>query len=190
MRRWAAGVAAAALAASGGAMAQDHHFNGGGRGSSPSAGLAHGAQHTGPVPYVPQGRNDVPHFDGGGSAPQAGDRHLGHDNFGVAGFRSGGPDRPRYGAQTFPREIAPNHRFNWAGGRTWTPQPGYYHHHWGYGDFLPDGWFAPPFWIDDYADYDLPVPPYGYEWVRVGHDALLVDTYTGEVVEVVRHLYY
>ena len=79
--------------------------------------------------------------------------------------------------------------FEWRGQR-WSGQRGYYYRHWGYGERLPWGWFGPEFYITDYWDYDLPVPPWGYEWVRVGPDALLVDTETGIVVETVYGLYY
>jgi Ni/Co efflux regulator RcnB len=143
---------------------------------------------TGPFPYVPQGRNDHPHQDnGGGIAGAIGaqiSRHLGHD-FGVPGYTSSRGDRPRYDSRYFPHQIHADRRFSWHGDHDWRNQPGYYYRRWTYGEFLPLGWFVSQFWIDDYFDYDLPVPPYGYEWVRSGPDALLVDTYTGEVVEAV-----
>jgi Ni/Co efflux regulator RcnB len=61
---------------------------------------------------------------------------------------------------------------------------------WQFGDFLPGGWFADPYWINDFNDYDLPYPPPGYEWVRVGPDALMVDRYTGRIVQVVRGIFW
>jgi hypothetical protein len=114
--------------------------------------------------------------------------HQGIHNFGVPGF-AGGPDapRPQFNAHYFPRVVhAPVH-FHWHG--AWTPQPGYHPHHWVYGEILPAAWFAPQFWIVDYYDFDLPPPPIGYAWVRVGPDALLVDLSTGMVVEVVYDLF-
>ncbi|HKT54763.1 MAG TPA: RcnB family protein, partial [Caulobacteraceae bacterium] len=96
--------------------------------------------------------------------------------------------RPRYSSRYFPPVYNPGQRFQWRGG--WSNQPGYYYRRWAYGDRLPWGWFRAQWWIDDYWFYDLPVPPFGYEWVRVGPDALLVDIYTGEVVEVVPDLFF
>jgi Ni/Co efflux regulator RcnB len=32
--------------------------------------------------------------------------------------------------------------------------------------------------------FGLAPPPYGYEWVRNGDDALLIDTNTGEILQV------
>jgi hypothetical protein len=34
------------------------------------------------------------------------------------------------------------------------------------------------------------IPPYGYEWVCYGDDALLVNVYTGEILQVVYGLFY
>ena len=103
-------------------------------------------------------------------------------------FRPGG-QRPRYSQQSFPRVFNPGERFHWRGG-FWRGPPGWYYHNWFYGEYLPYGWFAPDWWIADFWDYDLPVPPYGYEWVRNGPDALLVNINTGFVAEVVPGIFY
>jgi len=110
--------------------------------------------------------------------------------FGAPGFRPGpGAARPRYSAQYFPRVFQPDHQYAWRGG-AWSGPPGYYYRHWGYGDRLPYGWFAAQWFINDYYYYDLAVPPYGYEWIRVGPDALLIDTNDGTVVESVYGIFY
>jgi Ni/Co efflux regulator RcnB len=67
---------------------------------------------------------------------------------------------------------------------------GYYVRDWGYGDFLPRGWYGDSYFLGDFLDYDLPYPPPGYEWVRVGADAVMVDRYTGRVVQVVRGIFW
>ena len=67
---------------------------------------------------------------------------------------------------------------------------GFYARAWAFGDFLPRGWYAEPYWIGDFVDYDLPYPPPGFEWVRVGDDALMVDQYTGRIVQVVRGIFW
>lgn len=67
---------------------------------------------------------------------------------------------------------------------------GYYVRTWGFGEFLPRGWFAQDYWIGDFLDFGLPYPPPGYEWVRVGGDALMVDRYTGRIVQVVRGIFW
>ena len=60
---------------------------------------------------------------------------------------------------------------------------GWYPRQWGYGEFLPYGWYGQDYWLD-FGAYDLQQPPYGAEWVRVGNDALLIDMATGQVLSV------
>jgi hypothetical protein len=50
--------------------------------------------------------------------------------------------------------------------------------------------FDQNYWIDDASYYDLP-PAYGpYRWVRYYNDALLVDIYSGEVVDTVYDIFW
>jgi Ni/Co efflux regulator RcnB len=60
----------------------------------------------------------------------------------------------------------------------WVP------HRWGYGEILPRAYWAPSFILADYWLFALEVPPAGYEWVRDDSDALLVNTSTGEILQV------
>ena len=57
-------------------------------------------------------------------------------------------------------------------------------HRWGYGEILPRAYWAAPYVIGDYWLFALEVPPAGYEWVRDGNDALLIDTSSGEILQV------
>jgi hypothetical protein len=43
---------------------------------------------------------------------------------------------------------------------------------------------APQYLIGDYWLFGLEVPPVNYEWVRDGNDALLVDTNSGDILQV------
>jgi len=106
-------------------------------------------------------------------------------DFAAAVARAGGPAgaAPQYSPRRFPASLTAPRRFEWRGGE-WRNQPGWYPRDWAYGDFLPFVWLAPQFWIVDYWWYDLPIAPWGFVWVRYGPNALLVDAYTGEVVEV------
>jgi hypothetical protein len=87
-------------------------------------------------------------------------------------------------------------RYNWRGyrnsNRNIFRMPRYYAPHgygYGYRRFsigvtLGALLFSQNYWIDDPFYYRLP-PAYGqYRWVRYYNDALLVDIYTGEVVDV------
>jgi Ni/Co efflux regulator RcnB len=66
---------------------------------------------------------------------------------------------------------------------------------WGYQQF-DIGWrmwpnyYSSNYWIDDPYDYRLPYAPPGTQWVRYYNDAVLVDTYTGEVVDVIHNFFW
>ena len=54
---------------------------------------------------------------------------------------------------------------------------------------LQPSYYGQRYWIDP-AMYSLPYPPPGTEWVRYWNDALLVDTYSGEVVDVIHNFFW
>jgi len=62
--------------------------------------------------------------------------------------------------------------------------PGWSAHRWGFGEILPRAYWGPQFILADYWLFALEVPPTGYEWVRDGNDALLVNTDSGEILQV------
>jgi hypothetical protein len=51
-------------------------------------------------------------------------------------------------------------------------------------------YYSRNYWINDPWQYRLPYAPPGTTWVRYWDDALLVDTYTGEVVDVIRNFFW
>lgn len=60
---------------------------------------------------------------------------------------------------------------------------------WGYQQFsigwrLWPAYYGNQFWLDP-SMYELPYPPPGCVWVRYWNDALLVDTYSGTVVDMI-----
>ncbi|HKD21615.1 MAG TPA: RcnB family protein, partial [Rhizomicrobium sp.] len=46
------------------------------------------------------------------------------------------------------------------------------------------------YWLTSWWLFDLAIPPYGFEWVRYGDDALLVNVYTGQILEVEYDVFY
>jgi Ni/Co efflux regulator RcnB len=60
---------------------------------------------------------------------------------------------------------------------------GWVERRWGFGMVLPRAYWAAPYLIADYWLFALEVPPAGYEWVRVGGDAMLVNITTGEILQ-------
>ena len=59
-----------------------------------------------------------------------------------------------------------------------------------FGEILPRGWYDEPYRLMDWWIYGLPMPPPGYDWVRVGYDAVQIDSWNGRVVQVVRMLFW
>jgi Ni/Co efflux regulator RcnB len=66
----------------------------------------------------------------------------------------------------------------------YRPPAGWVARRWAYGQILPRAFWVSQYIIADYWLFGLEVPPIGYEWVRYGADALLVNTVTGQILQV------
>lgn len=53
------------------------------------------------------------------------------------------------------------------------------------GGLLDEIFWGRNYWISDPWQYRLPAAPYGTQWVRYYNDVVLIDVYTGEVVDVI-----
>ena len=62
---------------------------------------------------------------------------------------------------------------------------GWVERRWIYGQILPRAYWAPQYIVADYWLFALEVPPMGFEWIRVGPDALLISVSNGEILQVV-----
>jgi Ni/Co efflux regulator RcnB len=87
-----------------------------------------------------------------------------------------------------PTVDRPTYQHNYQAARSYRIGPyhrpaGWVARRWGYGDILPRAYWASSYIIGDYWLFALEVPPAGYEWVREGDDALLIDVNTGEVLQ-------
>ncbi|MDB5448692.1 MAG: hypothetical protein JWQ97_4009 [Phenylobacterium sp.] len=96
-------------------------------------------------------------------------------------------DTGRWEPHRYPPSYHSPNRFR---GPAWRPPRGFYARAWRFGEILPYGWYTPDYRVLDWWDYDLPEPPPGYDWVRVGADAMLIDDYTGRIVQVVRLVFW
>jgi Ni/Co efflux regulator RcnB len=101
--------------------------------------------------------------------------------------RAGGPRHDFSGFRDYHRAFHAQRRFR---ADFYRRPAGWYDHRWVYGEFLPAAFWARDYWIVDFRDYDLPPPPYGAVWVRVGSDALLIDEDSGEVITVAYDVFY
>jgi len=67
--------------------------------------------------------------------------------------------------------------------------PGYRPYQWRVGYRLPPSYYHRSYYVDHRAYY-LPPPPYGYHWVRVDRDVVLVAIATGLIRDILYGLYY
>jgi Ni/Co efflux regulator RcnB len=67
---------------------------------------------------------------------------------------------------------------------------GHYYTTWQIGAYLPSLFFGAQYYYDDYYQLGLAPPPRGFRWVRYGTDVLLVNLYSGEVVDIVYSAFY
>jgi Ni/Co efflux regulator RcnB len=103
------------------------------------------------------------------------------------GASYGGPRHDFSNFRDFHRSFNASRRFQ---APSYRRPAGWYDHRWGFGEFLPTAFWARDYWLSDYSSYDLPPPPYGAVWVRVGNDALLVDEDSGEVITIEYGIFY
>jgi Ni/Co efflux regulator RcnB len=66
---------------------------------------------------------------------------------------------------------------------------------WGYSPYqigwrLWPSYYSSRYWINDPWQYRLPYAPAGTQWVRYYNDAVLVDTWSGEVVDVIYNFFW
>ncbi len=140
-----------------------------------------------------------PHGGGGEAHGEA--THGGEAPHGDA-MRGGPHGEPHQGPQGYQRVTEPHgwdarpkefdrgaYQHNFQAARTYhvgpyRRPPGWAPHHWGYGEVLPRAYWGPQFLLADYWLFALEVPPVGYEWVREDSDALLINTSTGEILQV------
>ncbi len=126
--------------------------------------------------------------------------HAGPVQHGAPAQRRGGEPHPGprgyqrlaepHGWNSRPATVDRNsYRHNFQAARSFKVGPyhrpaGWATHHWGFGEILPRVYWAPEYVLADYWLFALEVPPVGYEWVRDDTDALLVDTQSGEILQV------
>ncbi|MCR5874798.1 RcnB family protein [Phenylobacterium sp. J426] len=96
-------------------------------------------------------------------------------------------DRAYWSQGRYPFSYHSTRRYR---GPAWIAPSGFYLRTWSYGDYLPWGWYGASYRLNDWWSYGLPWPPPGYDWVRNGPDVLLVDRFTGRIVQVVRMVFW
>ena len=83
-----------------------------------------------------------------------------------------------------------SHPSNYRLGNYYAPYRNYSYQRLSIGFYLDSLFFSQNYWIDNPGNYRLPDVYGPYRWVRYYDDALLVDIYTGEVVDVINNFFW
>lgn len=75
-------------------------------------------------------------------------------------------------------------------GRYYSPYRNYNYSRLSIGLFLNSGFYGNNYWVNDPWQYRLPEVYGPYKWVRYYDDVILVDIYTGEVVDVIHDFFW
>ena len=70
-------------------------------------------------------------------------------------------------------------------GGYYSPYRNYRYNRLSIGLILDSLFYSNRYWLSDPWQYRLPPAPYGTQWVRYYDDVLLIDVYTGEVIDVI-----
>jgi Ni/Co efflux regulator RcnB len=139
------------------------------------------------------------------------DRRAGRDAPAISRIpRAGTQPPPRSASRSASRSRDSNHRWrgDWRSDRRydWRNHRRRYSSLFNFGFYRdPFGWGYQPFsigwrmwpsyysrsyWLNDPWQYRLPYAPAGYRWIRYYDDAILVDTWDGQVVDVIRNFFW
>jgi Nickel/cobalt transporter regulator len=159
-----------------------------GGGPPQHGGPPHGTAH-GPPPGGPHGPPPGAQFHAHPVGPVGGPVHVGPVgpvHVGPVGgpVHVGGP--VGVGGQFAYR----GHPFNRVHLSPFAYPPGYAYQRWAVGGVLPPLFLVPAYYYADWATLGLTPPPPGAQWVRYGPDLLLVDTTSGQVLDVVYGAFY
>lgn len=113
------------------------------------------------------------------------------------GYGYGSRDYGRWDHNDWRRDT----RYNWSGyrnqhrdlyraGRYYSPYNNFRYSRLSIGFFLNSGFYGQNYWINDPWQYRLPQMYGSYRWVRYYDDVVLVNIYSGEVVDVVHDFFW
>ena len=152
----------------------------GGRGQGGAA-TTGGAAATGGGPTgMPTGGAAMGGSRTGGAATTGGGQTGAHATFGTRPPNWNNYPR-QFDRNVYQRNVTAPRQYHW---QSYNRPGGWYYQRWSYGQIFPRMFWAQDYWLTDYWMFDLPIPPYGYVWVRYGDDAVLINKRTGEVLQV------
>jgi hypothetical protein len=125
--------------------------------------------------------------DRGGYGGWNGDRDRWSDNRGGRrGWNHSWRNDRRYDWQRY--RYANRHLFR--PGSYYSPYRGYRYNRLSIGIVLDRLFYSNRYWLSDPWQYRLPPAPYGTQWVRYYDDVVLVDVYSGEVLDVIHDFFW
>ena len=119
-----------------------------------------------------------------------------------SGYRKGHRDDWRSGNhRRWNNDWRRDNRYNWSGyrnqhrnvfsvGRYYSPYRNFSYSRLSIGLFLDRGFYGNRYWVNDPWQYRLPAVYGPYKWVRYYDDVILVDIYSGEVVDVIHKFFW
>lgn len=130
----------------------------------------------------------------GGAALADSPHRGGHDQ---RGWNNGHSTQQRAPQRNWNRgDYRGNHRYaesrrSDSAPRRYEAPRGYYGHRWNRGQWLPESYRAPHYYVHDYRRYGHRVyaPPMGYGWVRYDGDLILTALATGLVLDIIYNAY-
>lgn len=133
--------------------------------------------------------------------PDASVRQRYRDAYAQNRYRDGYRDGWRSNDRRWSRDWRNDNRYDWYGWRNrnratfsigyyYAPYRDYSYRRLSIGYYLDSLFFSSRYWISDPWRYRLPEVYGPYRWVRYYDDILLVDIYSGEVVDVIHDFFY
>lgn len=117
-----------------------------------------------------------------GRSPQPAPHGYSHDM-----SRHAPPSRPeRFDHDRYHHDYNGHYRY---GIGPFFGEPGWTYGELALGAVLPPFYRTPGRYLSDYWVFGLEVPPMGYEWVRYGPDALLINLDDGVILQAVRNVF-
>jgi Ni/Co efflux regulator RcnB len=145
-----------------------------------------------PAPSRPSFGNRPPNQDqrppSNNRPPQEGNRPPGGNRPPQSGHRPNWGGRPPFGGRPPGQGRPPG--FRPIQGRPFRYPSGYGYRRWGIGAALPLLFLSSAYYFNNYNEYGLYAPPFGYRWVRYGPDLLLVQFGTGYIADAVYGAFY
>jgi Ni/Co efflux regulator RcnB len=122
------------------------------------------------------------------AAVSGGPQHYARDPHGYGARPGNWNNRPRnFDRGSYQHNVSASARFHYG---SYNRPSGWYYRRWSYGDTLPRAFWARDYWLTSWWMFDLAIPPNGYEWVRYGDDALLINVYNGQILQVDYGVFY